>query len=88
MPVCAQTVQLDGGVVALTVNHSTTDLSTCAFVLQTAAEYGSGNSIFFDQMSTADAQVIATHIGIVWAIAWSLKQIANLVRDLNPPERD
>lgn len=87
MPVCVTEIEVNGQAV-LAAHPFITELENCAYVLQTPAEYRSSSWDFLGQISVEDSQLIAMHIGIVWAVAWGFKQIINLVRDLNPTERD
>lgn len=73
MAVCAKAVQQPDGSYLLALDPAVTDVSACAYVVQSGTD-----SAWQDlaNMSISDAQVIGAYVGGVWAIAWGFKAIA------------
>lgn len=72
MAVCARAVQQPDGSFLLGIDSSTTDLSQCAYAVETGSESVLGQ---LAQMTPDDALVIATAVAGLWAVAWGFRQI-------------
>ena len=70
MPVCAQAVQQPDGSFLIGLIPAVTDLTTCAYVVQTGGE--SGFHALFD-LSPNDAALIASAVALVWGMCWSFR---------------
>jgi hypothetical protein len=75
MPVCLSEQSPGGPLVAVPGN---TNFATCAYVVDTGAEYSQGWNAL-GSLSIADAQSIGFSIGLVWAIAWTFKMLARFL---------
>ncbi|CAN5673996.1 hypothetical protein BH11PSE12_BH11PSE12_27200 [soil metagenome] len=53
-----------------------TDLSACMYVLNTGEEVG--NSLI--GLTPAQGAEISAYIAALWAVAWGIKQIANVIK--------
>lgn len=73
MGVCAKAVQQADGTLLLALDPQVTNLSTCAYVVDTG---GSNAWNELGNMSIGDAQMISAYVGGVWAIAWGFKAIS------------
>ena len=76
MAACAQAVQQPDGTLVLRLEPTATDLSTCQYVVQSGAELA--NSLF--SMTAADGAWVSTGIISVWAAAYGIRLIINVVR--------
>lgn len=76
MPVCAQAVQQADGSLALVLDQTTTDVSTCAYVVQTGPEIASSLVAF----SADDGAQVSAIIVSVWAAAWGVRVLIDVVR--------
>lgn len=73
MPVCARAVVQPDGSFLLGLDPAVTDLTTCAYVVETGSASGWRE---LGNMSIGDAQVIGAYVGVVWAVAWGFRVIA------------
>jgi hypothetical protein len=72
MAVCARAVQQSDGSFLLGLDPAVTDLSTCAYVVET----GSSNAWSeLGNMSIENAQLVGAEVGAVWAIAWGFRAV-------------
>lgn len=79
MPVCVAAVESGpgAGVYYLTLDPSRTDLSTCTYVIDDGASNAWRE---LGNMSLADAAVISSSVGVVWAIAFGFKLLWRSLR--------
>lgn len=82
MPVCARAVQQADGSVALVLDTTQTNVSACAYVVQTGPEIA--NSLV--TLSVQDGAEISAAIVGTWAAAWGIRQVANLLQQNGNPE--
>ena len=75
MPVCL-VEQSPGG--PLVADPSNTNFATCAYVVDTGAEYAQGWNAL-GSLSIDEAKIIGLEVGVVWAIAWGFKLIARFL---------
>lgn len=76
MPICAVTVLQPDGSLLLALDPAVSDVSTCAYVVQSGAEVG--GSIL--SLSIEDGGLISAGIVSCWALAWGIKSIINIVK--------
>lgn len=76
MATCAIAVLQPDGSYFLKINPSVIDVSTCSYVVQSGADIG--NSLF--SMSAEDGSLISAGLVSVWAAAWGIKAIINVVK--------
>jgi hypothetical protein len=76
MAVCAQAVQQPDGKLALVLDPTATDLSTCPYVVQSGAEVA--NSLF--SLTAEDGAQLSAMIVSCWAAAWAIKAIVHVIR--------
>ena len=62
---------------------SVTDLSTCAYVIETGAPSA---WVELGNMSIENAELIGGCVGGLWALAWSLKAIRKSIPSFESPE--
>lgn len=68
---------------SVTPTEQITDLAECQVVLESGTEYGNWRQL--TSLSLDDAQVIGSHIALVWAIAWGFRAIRMAI--FSPSER-
>ena len=73
MPVCARAVVQPDGSFLLGLDPAVTDLTTCAYVVETGSASGWRE---LGNMSIENAQVIGGFVGVVWAVAWGFRAVA------------
>lgn len=73
MAVCARAVLLPDGTYSLALDPAVTDLTTCAYVVETGSASGWRE---LGNMSIENAQVIGAYVGLVWAIAWGCRAVS------------
>lgn len=73
MAVCAKAVQQPDGSFLLGLDPAVTDLTTCAYVVETGGASGWRE---LGNMSIENAAEISGYVGVVWAIAWGFRAIA------------
>jgi hypothetical protein len=76
MAACAQAVQQPDGSLVLKLEPTATDLSTCQYVVQSGAELA--NSLF--SMTAEDGAWVSSGIIGVWAAAYGIRSIIDIVR--------
>jgi len=76
MAVCARTVQQADGSLLLAVDAQATDLTACAYVVESGAELG--NSLL--SMTAQDGGVYAGEIVACWVVAFSIRAIAQVIK--------
>lgn len=81
MAVCAKAVLQSDGSYLLGLDPAVTDLSTCAYVVETGSVTGWSE---LGNLSIANAEEISAYVITVWAIAWGFRAIA---KSLSTPER-
>lgn len=81
-PVCAFAVVQPDGTYYLGIDPVRSDLSTCAFVVETGSANGWRE---LGNMTIADAQLLGAAVVAVWAIAWGFRALAKFISSI--PER-
>lgn len=76
MPACAQAVQQGDGSYALVLDPSATDLSTCAYVVQTGAELG--NSLV--SFSASDGALLSSGVVGCWVAAYGIRTVIEVIK--------
>lgn len=76
MATCVKVLSDGKGGPFLALDPSVSNVSTCAYVLQSGAEVG--NSIL--SMSAEDGALLSAGIVSVWAMAFAIRSIVNIVR--------
>lgn len=76
MATCAVAVQQSDGSYTLTLAPSITDVSTCAYVVQSGADVA--NSLLM--MSAEDGALVSVGMVSTWAAAWGILQVARVIR--------
>jgi len=73
MAICAIAVSQPDGSYLLGLNPAVTDLSTCAYVVESGSD-----SVLYSLagMTISDATVISSAIVAVWALAFGFRQLA------------
>ena len=79
MPVCAKTAvdpigDIQGPILVL--DTQATDLSTCAYVVQTGAELG--NSVLF--FSASDGALLSSGVIACWLAAYGIRSVIEVIR--------
>lgn len=77
MPTCAQAVQQADGSLALVLEPSVSDVSTCAYVVQSGSEVADS----LVALTAEDGAAISTMIVSVWAAAWGVRAVIDVVRN-------
>lgn len=77
MAACIKAVQQPDGSLVLRLDPTATDLSTCQYVVQSGAELA--NSLF--SLSAEDGSYISAMIVSVWAAAWGVRAVINVVQN-------
>jgi hypothetical protein len=83
MPACAQAIQQQDGTYVLTLVPSNTNLSTCAYVVETGQESQIASLL---SMSPQDAGQISFAIGGLWAVCWGFRLIGSMIDDGASPD--
>jgi hypothetical protein len=73
---CAKLVLQSDGSYLVGVDPAITDLSTCAYVVETGGEFSLGSLM---NLSPDDALVISVAVAGLWAVAWAFKQVIHAV---------
>lgn len=76
MPACARAVQQADGSLALVLDPSATDLSTCAYVVQTGAELG--NSLV--SFSASDGALLSSGVISCWVAAYGIRSVIEVIK--------
>lgn len=76
MAVCAKTLQQQDGTLLLALDPAQTNLATCAYVVETGTASGWRE---LGELTVADANVIGTYVGVVWAVAWAFRAIGKSI---------
>lgn len=76
MPACARAVQQADGSLALVLDPSATDLSTCAYVVQTGAELG--NSLV--SFSASDGALLSSGVISCWVAAYGIRSLIEVIK--------
>lgn len=76
MPACARAVQQADGSLALVLDPSATDLSTCPYVVQTGAELG--NSLV--SFSASDGALLSSGVISCWLAAYGIRSVIEVIR--------
>ena len=76
MPACARAVQQADGSFALVLDPSASDLSTCAYVVQTGAELG--NSLV--SFSASDGALLSSGVISCWLAAYGIRSLIEVIR--------
>lgn len=84
MAVCARAVQQPDGSFLLGLDPAVTDLTTCAYVVETGSATGWRE---LGNMSIDNATEIGSYVGVVWAIAWGFRAVAKSL-SLQGPENE
>jgi hypothetical protein len=82
MPTCVQAVQQADGSLALVLDPSATDVTTCSYVVQTGPEVASS----LVALSVDDGALISASIVSVWAAAWGVRNLIDVVRGSSEDE--
>lgn len=77
MPICAKAYQNADGQLYLVLDPSAPDLSACPYVVESGAELA--NSLF--SLTAEDGAGLAGSIVGVWAAAWCIRAVINVVRN-------
>lgn len=77
MPVCVAAVQNSSGAYVLTLDPSKSDTSQCTYLIEDGASNAWRE---LGNMSLADASVIGTAAGVVWAIAFGFRLVIRAMR--------
>jgi len=83
--VCAKAVLQPDGSYLLGLDPAITDLTTCAYVVETGSATGWRE---LGNMSIDDAGVIGAYVGVVWAIAWGFRAVAKSLFNFQGPENE
>jgi len=78
MAICVKQTNIDANTGILQVDTATTDLNSCAYVLQTGAEYK--NSQFLN-LSIEDGAAIGSAIVACWTIAFCIRALINFIKE-------
>lgn len=73
MAVCARAVLQPDGSHLLALDLAVTDLTTCAYVVETGSASGWRE---LGNMSIGDAQYISAYVGALWAVMWGFRMVA------------
>jgi hypothetical protein len=76
MPVCARAVQQADGSLALVLDPSATDLTACAYVVQTGAELG--NSLV--SFSASDGALLSSGVISCWLAAYGIRSVIEVIK--------
>jgi hypothetical protein len=76
MASCARAVQQADGSYLLALDVQSTDLTACAFVVESGAELG--NSMF--SMTAQDGGLYSSYIVGCWVVAFSIRAIAQILK--------
>lgn len=77
MPVCVAAVPNASGAYVLALDPGKTDISQCTYFIEDGASNAWRE---LGNMSLADAGVISTAVGVVWAIAFGFKMVIRAMR--------
>jgi hypothetical protein len=84
MPVCAVLItEPDGSSVFALDTSQQTDLSTCAYVVQTGSDFTPIN--FWQNLGPDDALTICTAVALLWAVAWGFRQVGKAINSGDAP---
>lgn len=76
MPVCARAIQQPDGSAALVLDTTATDLSACAYVVQTGAELGNSLVSFTAQ----EGALLSSGVIAVWLAAYFIRGVIDVVQ--------
>jgi len=76
MAICAHAVQQADGSYLLGLNPAVTDLSTCAYVVETGSENLLGS---IASLSVEQALLIASAAAALWATMWGIRQLGHFL---------
>ena len=76
MPACARAVQQADGSFALVLDPSATDLTACAYVVQTGAELG--NSLV--SFSASDGALLSSGVIACWVAAYGFRSVIEVIK--------
>jgi hypothetical protein len=78
MAICAQAVLQPDGSYVLVLDPAVTDVTTCAYVVESGADFGLGS---ITKLSVTDAQEIAGSCWIPFVVAWGFKKLAQFTQE-------
>jgi hypothetical protein len=76
VPVCAKPLQQADGSVALVLDQTATDLTTCPYVVETGAELG--NSVI--SFTASDGAMLSSGVVACWLAAYGVRVVLNVIR--------
>jgi hypothetical protein len=76
MPACARAVQQADGSFALVLDPSATDLTACAYVVETGAELGNSLVTF----SASDGALLSSGVIGCWVAAYGIRTVIEVIR--------
>jgi hypothetical protein len=76
MPVCAQGIQQPDGKVLLALDPLATDLTACAYVVETGPEVG--NSLL--SMTAQDGGIFSAGVIAVWMAGYGIRSVISIIR--------
>lgn len=76
MPVCATAIQQSDGSYLLGLDPSNTNLSTCAYVVDTGSDSQIAQLMNLDPNT---ALVISSCVGALWAMAWGWRLLGTIL---------
>lgn len=76
MGVCARAVLQADGSYFLALDPAETNPATCAYVVETGSEYSIGS---LATLTPDEALTISGAVAGLWAVAWGIRQVAQLL---------
>lgn len=86
MPVCARVIQQPDGALVLALDPAASDLSSCAYVVET----GSATSAWSElgNLTIPQAQQVGMGVVLVWAIAWTFRVLAKSISSFESSQNE
>lgn len=76
MPVCLRTVQQSDGSVLLALDPLATNLTACAYVVESGAELS--NSLF--SLTAQDGGIFSAGVIAVWIAAYGMRSVISIIK--------
>lgn len=86
MPVCARTVQQPDGSLVLALDPAVSDLTTCAYLVETGSPASAWAEL--GSLTIPQAEQIGMAVVLVWAVAWTFRVIGKSISSFESSQNE